>query len=184
MFGIDGSILAFVLLAGSSAGAIAYAFLFKTIADEKNVGKRLETVKRSDADKAQVKASRDRVAEVAKRRKTVQDTLKELDDKQKSKDRNIRKPPLRMQLRQAGTQMSVERFYLYSVVSGLVVTLLAFVGGRAAHSPAWRVACRRRRPAALGYRLQAVAPREGVPAGIPQRAGRHRSCGEIGPSAE
>jgi tight adherence protein B len=129
MFGIDGSILAFVLLAGSSAGAIAYAFLFKTIADEKNVGKRLETVKRSDADKAQVKASRDRVAEVAKRRKTVQDTLKELDDKQKSKDRNIRKPPLRMQLRQAGSQMSVERFYLYSVVSGLVVALLAFVAG-------------------------------------------------------
>ena len=129
MFGIDSSILAFVLLAGSSAGAMAYAFLFKTIANEKNVGKRLETVKRSDTDRALVKASRDRVAEVAKRRKTVQDTLKEHDDKQRSKDRNVKKPPLRMQLRQAGTQISVERFYVYSVICGLAATVLAFLAG-------------------------------------------------------
>ena len=129
MFGIDSSILAFVLLAGSSAGAMAYAFLFKTIANEKNVGKRLETVKRSDTDRAVAKASRDRVAEVAKRRKTVQDTLKEHDDKQRSKDRNVKKPPLRMQLRQAGTQISVERFYVYSVICGLAATVLAFLAG-------------------------------------------------------
>jgi tight adherence protein B len=129
MFGIDGSVLAFIILAGSSAGAVAYAFLFRTIANEKNVGKRLETVKRSDTDRALVKASRDRVAEVAKRRKSLQDTLKELDEKQKSKDQNIRKPPLRVQLRQAGTQLSVERFYVYSAVCGAVVTLLAYLAG-------------------------------------------------------
>jgi tight adherence protein B len=129
MFGIDGSVLMFILLAGCSAGAVAYAFLFKSMANEKNVDKRLEIVKRSDTDRALVKASRDRVAEVAKRRKTVQDTLKELDEKQRSKDRNIRKPPLRMQLRQAGTQVSVERFYIYSVISGIVATILAFLAG-------------------------------------------------------
>jgi tight adherence protein B len=129
MFGIDSSILAFVLLAGSSAGAMAYVLLFKTIANEKNVGKRLETVKRSDTDRQVAKASRDRVAEVAKRRKTVQDTLKEHDDKQKCKGRNVKKPPLRMQLRQAGTQISVERFYVYSVICGLAVTVLAFLAG-------------------------------------------------------
>jgi tight adherence protein B len=129
MFGIDSSILTFIALAGCSAGAIAYAFLFNTMADEKNVSKRLETIKRSDTDRALVKASRDRVAEVAKRRKSVQDTLKELDEKQKSKDRNIKKPPLRMQIRQAGLQISVERFYLYSVICGIVVTVLAYFGG-------------------------------------------------------
>ena len=129
MFGIDTSILAFIVLAGCSAGAIAYAFLFNRIADEKNVGKRLEVITRSDADRAFVKASRDRVAEVAKRRKSVQDTLKELDDKQKAKDRNTRKPPLRMQIRQAGLQVSVERFYIYSIICGVVVTALAYLGG-------------------------------------------------------
>ena len=129
MFGIDNSILAFIVLAGGSAGAVAYAFLFNTIADEKNVGKRLEIVKRSEVDRALVKSSRDKVAEVAKRRKSVQDTLKELDEKQKSKDRNIKKPPLRMQIRQAGLQISVERFYIYSVICGILVTVLAYFGG-------------------------------------------------------
>ena len=90
MFGIDSTVLAFIVLAGFSAGAVAYAFLFNTIAEEKNVGKRLETVKKAETDRSVVKASRDRVAEAAKRRKSVQDSLNELDAKQKSKDRNIK----------------------------------------------------------------------------------------------
>ena len=75
MFGIDSTVLAFIVLAGSSAGAVAYAFLFNTLANEKNVGKRLETVKKAETDRTVVKASRDRVAEAAKRRKSVQDSL-------------------------------------------------------------------------------------------------------------
>ena len=43
-------------------------------------------------------------AEAAKRRKSVQDSLKELDAKQLAADKNITKPPLRVQLRQAGLQ--------------------------------------------------------------------------------
>ncbi|QPC86555.1 pilus assembly protein [Mesorhizobium sp. NBSH29] len=129
MFGIDASTLAFILLAGGSAGAVAYAFLFQSMAHEKQAGKRLATVRRSDTERANVKASRDKVAEVAKRRKGVEDTLKELDNKQKAKDRNIKKPPLRIQLRQAGMRTTVRRFYIYSAISGLVVTFLAFVFG-------------------------------------------------------
>ena len=76
-----------------------------------------------------VKASRDRVAEAAKRRKSVQDSLKELDAKQKATEKNIKKPPLKVQLRQAGMKVSIERFYIYSVICGIVVTLLAFFLG-------------------------------------------------------
>ena len=86
MFGIDATVLAFIALAGFSAGAVAYAFLFNTIANEKNAGKRLDTIKKAETDRTVVKASRDRVAEAAKRRKSVQDSLKELDEKQKAKD--------------------------------------------------------------------------------------------------
>lgn len=129
MFGIDSTVLAFVLLAGLSAGAVAYAFLFSKISDEKNVGKRLETVKAAESDRAVVKASRDRVAEAAKRRKSVQDSLKELDSKQKDRDVNVRKPPLKIQIRQAGMAVTIERFYVYSVVCGIVLTLVAFVAG-------------------------------------------------------
>ena len=38
MFGIDGTVLAFIVLAGFSAGAVAYAFLFTRMSNEKQVG--------------------------------------------------------------------------------------------------------------------------------------------------
>ena len=126
MFGIDTTILAFIGLAGFSAGAVAYAFLFNTIADEKTTERRLDTIKQAETDRSVVKATRDRVAEAAKRKKSVQDTLKELDAKQLASDKNIKKPPLRVQLKQAGMQVTVERFYLYSVIAGVVVTALAY----------------------------------------------------------
>lgn len=129
MFGMDSATLAFVVLAAISAGAIAYVFLFNRISNEQNAGKRLETVKKADTDRASVKATRDRLAEVAKRRKSVQDSLKELDQKQKFRDRISKKAPLRIQIRQAGMQVTPERFYVYSVVCGVVLTIVAFVLG-------------------------------------------------------
>ncbi len=132
MLGFDNTIL-FVILAGLSAGGVAYAFLFNRIQTEKNVGKRLESVKQVDTDRTAQKASRDRVAEQTKRRKSIQDSLKELNDKQKSRDRVTKKPPLRIQIKQAGMKVSLERFYVYSVICGLVITAIAFVGG----APFW-----------------------------------------------
>jgi tight adherence protein B len=129
MFGIDSTVLMFVVLAGMSAGAVAYAFLFNRISEEKNVGKRLQTIKAADSDRASVKASRDRVAEAAKRRKSVQESLKELDEKQKLQDRNVSKAPLKLQIRQAGLDLSLGRFYLYSAICGLALTLVAFMAG-------------------------------------------------------
>jgi tight adherence protein B len=129
MFGIDSTVLLFVLLAGCSAGAVAYAFLFTRIANEQNTEKRLRIVKNADTDRLMVKASRDRIAEVAKRRKSIQESLKELDEKQKVKDRNVKKPPLKVQIRQAGLNLSMERFYLYSAICGLVLAALVFLAG-------------------------------------------------------
>ncbi|PBC01575.1 type II secretion system F family protein [Mesorhizobium sp. WSM3860] len=129
MFGIDTTVLAFVVLAGLSAGAIAYAFLFKRIDNEKQAGKRLETIKTAETDRSVVKATRDRAAEAVRRRKTLQDSLKQLDEKQKTNDRNVKKPPLRAQIRQAGMTVSLERFYIYSVICGIVLTVLAYLAG-------------------------------------------------------
>jgi tight adherence protein B len=129
MFGIDPSILGFIALAGCSAGAVAYTFLFNRIENERKAEKRLDSVKRAETDRGAVKASRDRLAEAAKRRKTVQDSLKDLDEKQKAKDKNIKKPPLKVQLRQAGMQVSVERFYIYSVICGVVLAAITFFSG-------------------------------------------------------
>ncbi|MFL6833091.1 MAG: type II secretion system F family protein [Xanthobacteraceae bacterium] len=129
MFGIDTTVLAFVVLAGLSAGAVAYAFLFTRIDNEKQAGKRLETIKAAETDRSLVKASRDRAAEAVRRRKGLQDSLKQLEEKQKSNDRNIKKPPVRAQIRQAGMTVSIERFYIYSVICGIVLTFLVYLAG-------------------------------------------------------
>ena len=129
MFGFDSSTLLVILLAGVSAGALAYTFLFNRISNEKKAGKRLETVKRAETDRATVKASRDRMAEAAKRRKSVQDSLKDLEVKQKARDVSVKKPPLKIQMKQAGLLVSVERFYVYSAITGLVAAAAAFILG-------------------------------------------------------
>ncbi|MBN9551910.1 MAG: type II secretion system F family protein [Alphaproteobacteria bacterium] len=133
MFGIDTTVLAFIALAGFSAGAVAYAFLFTRIDNEKQAGKRLQTIKTAETDRSVVKATRDRAAEAVKRRKSLQDTLKQLDEKQKTNDRNLKKPPLKVQIRQAGMQVPIERFYIYSAVCGIILTVLLFF----VHAPLW-----------------------------------------------
>ncbi len=129
MFGLDITMLLFVLLAGLSAGLVAYAFLFRRMETETNTQRRLSTVQQTEVDRSLVKASRDRTAEIAKRKKSVQDSLKELEEKQKAKDRNIKKPPLRIQIRQAGMQVTIERFYVYSAICGIVTTLVVYLAG-------------------------------------------------------
>lgn len=129
MFGLDSTVLAFIALATVSVGALVYALMFNTIENEKKAGKRLETVKRADTDRAAVKASRDRMAEAARRRKSVQDSLKELESKQKSRDTNMKKPPLRVQLRQAGLEITMQRFYVYSVLCGAFLAFAVFLMG-------------------------------------------------------
>lgn len=129
MFGLEPAVLGFIVLATCSAGALAYALLFSTIANEQKVERRLETVKRAETDRAAVKASRDRVAEVSKRRKTIQDSLKDIENRQKGRDLYLKKPPLKIQIRQAGLNVSIERFYVYSAIAGVLLALLTLIVG-------------------------------------------------------
>ncbi|TWG66028.1 MULTISPECIES: type II secretion system F family protein [unclassified Aminobacter] len=121
--------LVFVVLAAISAGALAYALLFKSVESERKVGQRLNAIKRAETDGASLKASRDRLAEVARRRKSVQDSLKELEAKEKNRDQKSRKPPLKVQLKQAGLELTIQRFWVYSVICGVACAFIALVIG-------------------------------------------------------
>ena len=129
MFGLNLTLLAIVALAGLSAGSLAYALLFNRVADERKAERRLEVVKRSDTERDLQRVVKDRNAEVARRRKNIAESLKELEAKEKDRDRNIRRPPLKIQIKQAGLGMPVERFYVISVACGLALAFAAFVGG-------------------------------------------------------
>ena len=126
---MDLTVILFIVLAASSAGALAYGLLFNSIENERKAERRLDTVKSADTDRAAIKASRDRIAEAAKRRKSIQDSLSELDQKQKLRDRSVKKPPLKIQLRQAGLQIPIERFYVYSIICGAIVAFVVFALG-------------------------------------------------------
>jgi tight adherence protein B len=129
MFGLDTTMLAFITLAGLSAGGVAYAFLFTRMSNERQVGKRLESIKSSDFERNAAKQMRERATENAKRRKTLQDSLKDLDEKQKLRDSNTKKAPLRIQLKQAGMGVSLRRFWLVSVLIGFLLTFVALIIG-------------------------------------------------------
>jgi tight adherence protein B len=126
---MDLNLILFVVLAAAAAGGLAYVLLFNSIENEQKAGRRLDMIKSAETDRAAIKASRDRLAEAAKRRKSIQDSLVDLDKKQKQIDQRMRKPPIKTQIKQAGLTLSIERFYVYSVLSGVVVTFMALIFG-------------------------------------------------------
>ena len=130
MFGIDTNIIAFIALAGMSAAALVYAFLYERIGSENRTDKRIKTVQRSETDKSAVKSARDRNQEATKRRKTVEGSLKELEQKQQNRDKVIKSPPIKLQIQQAGLTWSMRTFYIGSAVLALFATgIYVFLGG-------------------------------------------------------
>ena len=129
MFGMDPAIVAIVTLAALSVGGVAYALLYGRIQKEDTTRKRLHDVQRADTDPLAQRSSRDRQVDGAKRRKQIQDSLSELEARQKARERNTYKPPLKVQLKQAGLSLPIERFDLISAVFGLLLTGAAWMLG-------------------------------------------------------
>nr|WP_255561624.1 type II secretion system F family protein [Pseudohoeflea sp. DP4N28-3] len=111
-------------MAALAAGGLGYGVLYNRLEAEKKSASRLSRVKSAETDRTKVNAARDRMVEANKRRKSMQDSLKTLEDKQREKDRH-KSPPLSARLQQAGLTMSVRKFYVWSIVFGTVVALFA-----------------------------------------------------------
>ncbi|MDK1377440.1 MULTISPECIES: type II secretion system F family protein [unclassified Sinorhizobium] len=126
MFGIDITVLALAGFVAVAAAALAYGVLFSRIEHEKKAEGRFRRVSAAETDRTKIKAARDRVNEMSKRRKSVQDSLKELEKKQQEKSAKAA-PSMKMRLAQANLSMSVTQFYLFSALFGLFALLLTFV---------------------------------------------------------
>ena len=127
MFGFDPIVLAIVVLAAVAAAAVAYALLFSRIEADKKSASRINRVKSAEVDRAKVKAARDRVQELSKRRKSVQDNLKDLEKRQNEKTKKTLS--LKSRLVQAGLSITLTQFYLFSAVFASVLLLMAFIVG-------------------------------------------------------
>ncbi len=127
MFGIDPTVLAIVVLAAVAAAAVSYAVLFSRIESDKKSASRINRVKSAEVDRAKVKAARDRVQELSKRRKSVQDNLKDLEKRQHEKTK--KNLSLKSRLMQAGLPITPTRFYLFSALLALVLLVVLFIVG-------------------------------------------------------
>ncbi|WP_275787795.1 type II secretion system F family protein [Pararhizobium gei] len=128
MFGIDITILAIVGLVALATAGLAYGVLFTRIETQKKAESRIRRVKTAETDRVSVKAARDRVNEMSKRRKSVQDSLRDLEKKQKEKSVKA-KPSMKIRLMQAGLKLSVPQFYIAGLLFGVAVSFLALIAG-------------------------------------------------------
>ncbi|MGE6784946.1 type II secretion system F family protein [Ensifer adhaerens] len=128
MFGIDITVLALAALVAISAAALAYGLLFSRIESEKKAEGRVRRISAAETDRAKVKAARDRVSELSKRRKSVQDSLKELEKKQQERSTRAA-PSMKGRLTQADLSISIGRFYLFSALFGLFAFLIVLMLG-------------------------------------------------------
>jgi tight adherence protein B len=120
-------VLFFALLAALAVAGVAYAALQPRIATEKKTASRLGHYSRVATSGAAKSAARDRVTEAAKRRKTIQNSLKELDERQKERSRHAGNPPLRRRIEQAGLALTDRQFVLASLAAGAAGAVLAFL---------------------------------------------------------
>lgn len=121
MFGFELTSIAFVALAMIGAIAIVFVIFFDSFESEANQKKRIGNIQGRDKAKAVNAAAR--IQDAGKRRQTIQNSLKELDEQQRAK--HGKKISLKKLIAQAGLQMSSAQFYFYSLISALVCAGLA-----------------------------------------------------------
>ena len=95
MFGLDITIVAIFALAALSTAGLAYGVLFSRIEAAKKTESRMRRVQAAETDQGKAKAARDRMQELSKRRKSVQDSLKDLEKKQQEQTKRVATDALR-----------------------------------------------------------------------------------------
>lgn len=123
MFGSGVTVLAIVGLIVLSVGGVLYALLYPLLSSTARAEKRMASIKDRDA-----KQSR-RGNDGDQRRKSVQDRLKELEEKQKQQAKKKASPPLWMRLQRAGLSWSKPKYYVFSTFCAAGALILALFFG-------------------------------------------------------
>lgn len=112
--------LAVPLFAAVAAGGLIFAVLYPLFFGERESDKRLASISEGRTQTAGV---RNAVEQAATRRKQVADSLKELEARQRAKE----KVSLRLRLLRAGLDMSTQTYWILSAAAGLLAMLAVLV---------------------------------------------------------
>ena len=128
MFGFDTSSLAVAALATIAACGLVYTLLFDQFANEKKRDKRVGRIKSRDAETANRAKAQARINDAVKRKQSIQNSLKELEERNKQRDPN--KVGIKEKMRQAGMKLSMKQFIFFSIIAGVLggVLMLAVSG--------------------------------------------------------
>jgi tight adherence protein B len=110
--------IAMFLLAAFSFGAVLYAAFYPRVAGDRRFERRLEAAGRSSKPAARNTGDESR-------KRSVEATLRELEEKQKAKAKRRGKPTFANRMRQAGLTWSKTKYYVVGAVAGLVSFLVA-----------------------------------------------------------
>jgi tight adherence protein B len=114
------SSMAFAFLITVAVAGVLYVFVYPMISGEKRAEQRLKDI---SAEEIQAKRSRKGPDTGANRRQQVEDSMKQLEARQK----NAKNPPIEIRLAQAGLSISKKQFYIFSGLAGLVVFVLMYL---------------------------------------------------------
>ena len=117
-------VILIVVLVAVAAGGIAYGLLFSAIETQKKVEGRVNRVVTAENDRGKAKAARERAQDAAKRRKSMQDSIKEMEKRSEQKNRNL---SIREKLAQTGLSVTMKHFYVGSAGLGIAAFVIAFL---------------------------------------------------------
>lgn len=103
-----------------AVGGVAYVFIMPFLSGERRAAKRIHSV----ANRTEARHQRLKATETANRKKVIQDTLNELEDKRKRARRRL---ALKQLMEQAGFEISVATFFIVSGVAGLIVGVVVYL---------------------------------------------------------
>ncbi len=125
LFGTDVTVPSIVGLVFFSFLGIAYALFYKRLTAAKAAEKRFDRFAAAPTARTNSK----KADPAAARRRSIQDTLKDIDTKQRFLASRSTNPPLRLRLMQAGLKMTTGRFFVVSGIVGVACAALALSSG-------------------------------------------------------
>jgi len=118
---ITGIAVAFLVML--AVGGIIYSIFAPTLSGTKRRDKRMQAVAARPQNEKQRKALRD----VDRRKRSIQDQLKDFEERQKAKQDKQQKISLKMRMEQAGLSWEMQHFVIFSIIAGFVFTLVGLL---------------------------------------------------------
>ncbi|MEM7620754.1 MAG: type II secretion system F family protein [Pseudomonadota bacterium] len=116
----------FPIMIALAVGGVAYVFIYPFLSGERKSGQRVKKISQKNDPSANDPRFKN-IASGQTRRSQVQDTLKELDARQKAKE-NL---TIRVRLERAGLDLTPNVYYVSSLLLALIVGALIFLSGSA-----------------------------------------------------